>query len=192
MVVFDFDKTITRKHTGGAVMLPAYANDDFIKANFADLEFFKFVVPFIRAQNCLVGIASFGQEEPEAVLSGIPLIRKYLKFALGDKSEELIPDELIALWHPDSKGKEEKKVGKQDHLEYLLNAKSAAGVKMNQIALFDDDENNCKIASQKKARVWFCPAVKSSDTTSPSGFHREIWAKFISDKGKAGGGCVLM
>ena len=33
--------TANDRHTGGAVMLPAYANDDFIKANFADLEFFK-------------------------------------------------------------------------------------------------------------------------------------------------------
>lgn len=41
VVIFDFDKTITNKHTGGSVALPAYATDDYIAGNFADLDFFR-------------------------------------------------------------------------------------------------------------------------------------------------------
>lgn len=41
MIIFDFDKTITRRHTGGAVTNPANATDEFIDKNFADKEFFK-------------------------------------------------------------------------------------------------------------------------------------------------------
>lgn len=83
MIAFDFDKTITRKHTQGAVQLPGQCTPEFIEANFADLEFFKFVVPFIKAQNCEVGIASFGEEEPDAILSGLTLVRAYLDHAFG-------------------------------------------------------------------------------------------------------------
>lgn len=41
VIIFDFDKTITNKHTGGSVALPAYATDDYIAGNFADLDFFR-------------------------------------------------------------------------------------------------------------------------------------------------------
>ncbi len=50
------------------MQLPAMASDEFIAKNFADIEFFKFVVPFIRAQGCLVGIASFGEVGVSLVL----------------------------------------------------------------------------------------------------------------------------
>jgi hypothetical protein len=54
-----------------------YASDDFITGNFSDLDFFRFVVPFIKAQGVQVAIASFGEDDPEGLLSGMALIRKY-------------------------------------------------------------------------------------------------------------------
>lgn len=154
------------------------------------------MVPFIKAQGCLVGIASFGEADEESILSGIPLIRKYLNIAFGseEKSVDMIPDDLIALWHPESKKEDPKKVGKQQHLAYLLNAKQCKdkGVKLSQCVLFDDDEHNIKIAKSKGLRNWYCEAVASSDTTSQTGFHRGIWADFVSKKGKGGGSCLIM
>ena len=41
MYVFDFDKTITNKHTRGAVFIPSQAEPDELRKNFADLEFFR-------------------------------------------------------------------------------------------------------------------------------------------------------
>lgn len=42
MFVFDFDKTITNKHTRGAIFQPVMAEPDELRKNFADLEFFRF------------------------------------------------------------------------------------------------------------------------------------------------------
>ena len=78
----------------------------------------QFVVPYIRAQGVHVAIGSFGEENVEALMSGIPLIRKYLDKIFGPgktdagctKAEEMIPDELIALWHPESRGQDPKTV----------------------------------------------------------------------------------
>jgi len=192
LVVFDFDKTITRKHTGGSVLLPVNASDEFILENFADLEFFKFCVPFIKAQGCHVAIASFGEEDPEAVLSGLPLIRKYLDLAFGPtKSKDLFPDHTIALWHPEKRGKNEKKVGKQDHIAEILK-NIGIKIKNSEIALFDDDSNNISIAKKKGIRCFHCPAVNKDDPPDkPTGFDRSIWAGFIT-KMKSGDGCTVM
>eukprot|EP00039_Didymoeca_costata_P026088 m.14894 g.14894 ORF g.14894 m.14894 type:complete len:228 (-) comp5243_c0_seq1:158-841(-) len=197
LIVFDFDKTITRKHTGGMVQLPGQTTDEYITKNFADLKFFRFVVPFIRAQNCAVGIASFGESDEDAILSGIPLIRKYLDIALGkDKSGDLIPDQYIALWHPESKKKDPKKVGKLEHLDELLrhfkqkNPKTPISPK--NVALFDDDLDNIKIAAKKGYNVFHCKAVNAKDEVSDTGFNRHVWLDFVGKKGISGEGCSIM
>jgi hypothetical protein len=43
MFVFDFDKTITNKHTRGAIFQTVQAEPDELKKNFADLDFFRSV-----------------------------------------------------------------------------------------------------------------------------------------------------
>eukprot|EP00041_Stephanoeca_diplocostata_P007004 m.96841 g.96841 ORF g.96841 m.96841 type:complete len:213 (-) comp16673_c0_seq1:195-833(-) len=191
-VIFDFDKTITKKHTGGSVLLPVNASDDFIKSNFADLEFFKFCVPFIKAQGVHVAIASFGEEDAEAVLSGLPLIRKYLDLAFGaTKSKDLFPDHTIALWHPEKKGKDERKVGKTDHIAEIVK-KLGGKLKNSELVLFDDDANNISIGKKKGVHCFYCPATKDLlEEGKDSGFNRHIWASFIQ-KMKSGGTCVLM
>lgn len=49
--------------------------------------------------------------------------RKYLDVAFGpEKSKKYIPDEMIAVWHPQyDKQEDPAKVGKQKHIEYLIN-----------------------------------------------------------------------
>lgn len=55
IVIFDFDKTITNKHTGGSVLLPVHATDEFIEGNFADLEFLK-----VKAVSLILCCCPFG------------------------------------------------------------------------------------------------------------------------------------
>jgi len=195
IVVFDFDKTITRKHTGGSVMLPAFADERYIKDNFADLEFFKFVAPFIRAQSVTVAIASFGEHDPNGLLSGEALIRKYLDVAFGpERSKRLFPDYVIALWHPESRGKNEKKVGKQEHIAQIIKILGAR-VSASEVVLFDDDEQNCKIANSKGMRAFHCPTASSKEIEfgKYSGFNREVWKEFVRRRGaSAGSSCAVM
>lgn len=203
LCIFDFDKTITLRHTQGSVAIHQKhkAEDEFIQNNFADLEFLKFVVPFIKAQQVEVGIASFGEFNEDAILSGKDLIRKYLDVAFGEKkSKDLFPDHMIAFWHPDSRNQDPKKIGKEDHIsEILKSMPKGKSIKSSQIVLFDDDQNNIRIAKGKKHRTFFCEAIKAeeaddenwSPTNNPSGFHRGIWKTFIKQKG-GDGGCIIL
>eukprot|EP00729_Bicosta_minor_P013978 gene13978-6715_t len=195
LIAFDFDKTITRKHTQGAVQLPGQCTPEFIDANFADLEFFRFVVPFIKAQNCEVGVASFGEDQPDAILSGLTLIRAYLDHAFGkEKSQDMIADDMIAVWHPEQKGKDAKKVGKADHLQFLADAFAKNGkgkVGKGNMALFDDDKNNIELGQKAGYQVHYCKAL-SGKAEGLSGFNREVWKDFIVKKGVSSKGCVIM
>lgn len=188
--------------------MPAELSEDYMSKNFADLEFFKFVVPYIKAQGCQVAIGSFGEENVEALCSGIPLLRKYLDMIFGtekmpdgkSKSEQMIPDELIALWHPDSRGKNPKVVGKQDHIKHLISqAKQIdpqlGNIALNKVVLFDDDKTNIEIAVKKGINAFYVEAVSSKDADSPTGFNRHVWKdRFIPRKGKtdAKQGCAIM
>eukprot|EP00035_Acanthoeca_spectabilis_P021531 m.438756 g.438756 ORF g.438756 m.438756 type:complete len:217 (-) comp18281_c0_seq1:144-794(-) len=195
IVIFDFDKTITNKHTGGSVLLPVHATDEFIEGNFADLEFLKFVVPFIRAQGVQVAIASFGEDDPESLLSGMALIRKYLDTAFGQKkSRDLFPDHAIALWHPERKNppRDEKKVGKEEHIAEVVKNLSVK-CKPSEIVLFDDDATNIKIAGKKGHRAIMCHAYSSKEQEKgkATGFNRDVWKDFVKSKGGSAGGCTI-
>lgn len=101
---------------------------------------------------------------------------------------------MIAVWHPESKGKDPKKIGKGDHLQFLADAYAAAGkgkLAKGALALFDDDENNIKVGGKAGYQVHYCKAL-SSKAEGPSGFNREVWKQFIVNKGVSGKGCVLM
>lgn len=127
-----------------------------------------------------MAIASFGEEDAEAVLSGLPLIRKYLDLAFGPaKSKDLFPDHTIALWHPEKKGKDEKKVGKTDHIAEIVK-KLGGKLKNSELVLFDDDANNISIGKKKGVNCIYCPATKDLlEEGKDSGFNRHIWAAFI-------------
>merc|ERR1719263_1071371 len=117
-----------------------------------------------------------------------------MTMAFGEeKGIDLIPDHMIALWHPESRSEDEKKVGKQSHLDQLMKGTGGAVTDYKQIALFDDDANNIKIAKKKGVRAWFCDASNAKKTELPSGFNRDIWREFVAKKGGGGGGgCTVM
>eukprot|EP00040_Diaphanoeca_grandis_P020601 m.109564 g.109564 ORF g.109564 m.109564 type:complete len:312 (-) comp27967_c2_seq1:449-1384(-) len=200
LVVFDFDKTITKLHTQGAVIFQNEATPEFIENNFADLEFLKFCVPFIKAQGCTVAVASFGSHNEDAIMSGKVLIRKYLDTAFGAKKAlDLFPDHCITFWHPSSKGRDEKQVGKEDHIaEIVKNLPQKP--KASEIALFDDDETNIHVAKKKGHRTIFCKALKKSEASaqdwdpikSPTGFNRKVWEDFVNKGGGNAKSCSIM
>merc|ERR1712224_160427 len=103
-------------------------------------------------------MGSFGEDDPDSLLSGLPLIRKYLDLCFGQKkSRDLFPDHAIALWHPERRDppRDEKKVGKQEHIAEVMKNLSVKA-KPSEIVLFDDDANNIKIAGRKGYRAVFC------------------------------------
>jgi hypothetical protein len=52
---------------------------------------------------------------------GRSLIVRYLDVAFGQqKSLQLFPEHAIALWHPESRKQDDKKIGKQDHIAELI------------------------------------------------------------------------
>jgi len=203
-VILDFDKTITRAHTNGGVQMPAFATDEYIASNFADLKLFQWLVPFVVNQDAKLGIASFGGHQENMLLSGLPLIRKYLDVAFGpEKSKKYIPDEMIAVWHPQyDKQEDPAKVGKQKHIEYLINNAGPAPkfnnsgggprIKMHKCALFDDDTKNIQLATAKYVQCFYCEAVKATDKSSPTGLSESVWRDFIARKGRSSKACVIM
>jgi hypothetical protein len=101
---------------------------------------------------------------------------------------------MVAVWHPESKNKDPKKVGKQGHLDFLIAACETRGkgkIGKGNTALFDDDENNIKVGAKMGYQMHFCKAL-SGRQEGPSGFNRDVWIKFVEVKGVNGGGCVLM
>lgn len=63
-----------------------------------------------------------------------------------------------------------------------------------QIVLFDDDQNNVKIAGAKGMRPFYCKASSSKEIEKgkETGFNREVWKDFVKKKGGSAGGCVIM
>jgi hypothetical protein len=200
LVVWDFDKTITRKHTNGSVSVGNQITDEYILGNFADLEFFKWAVPHIKRIGIPMGIASFGQEDEHSLLSGLPLIRRYLGHAFGEeKSKSFFPDDMIAMWHPESKGENDKKVGKFTHLTQLKTVQNDKGNsqpidKWSDVVLFDDDVTNIQLGLKKGLNAYVCPLEDKENPEQPMGFHPDVFKQFVADKGKhskAGGGCTI-
>jgi hypothetical protein len=202
LVVWDFDKTITRKHTNGSVSVGNQITDEYIIGNFADLEFFRWAVPHIKKIGIPMAIASFGQEDEHSLLSGLPLIRRYLGHAFGseEKSKSYFPDDMIAMWHPESKGENDKKVGKFTHLQLLKDTQNEKGSsqaidpkKWNEVVLFDDDATNIQLGLKKGLNAFLCPLEDKENPDEPMGFHPGVWKEFVAKKGvlSKGGGCTL-
>lgn len=101
------------------------------------------------------------------------------------------------LWHPEEppsgEAQDPEKIGKQAHMQKLIDA-TGKKITMNQVALFDDDSKNIQIAKKKGVNTFYCDATHAKDESKISGFHRDIWVEFVASKGKSksGGGCNLM
>lgn len=196
MVVLDFDKTITLKHTRGCILQTAMLADEEILKNFADIEFFRTVVPFLVSKGVLVAIATFADDEEESLLSGVPMIRKYLEVAFPGKSESYIPDKAIEAWNPENKDMSQKVVGKNIHLENIRK-RIAPNMKKRNIVLFDDSEKNIELGAKAGYCVQYVEPAKSAEEGGaaghPGGFNLNSWNIFIEREKnrKPDGGCIL-
>ncbi|EGD80145.1 hypothetical protein PTSG_10829 [Salpingoeca rosetta] len=167
-VVLDFDKTITIKHTRGVVFQPSQLEPENIERNFVDIAFFRRMVEGVRKANPSVKlcIATFADEEEEALCSGRALVRKYLEIAFPNKSTEYFPDEHIQAFNPENQDMDARKVGKVEEASSNDNDDDDDG---------DDDGDGDGV-----------PKVKG-------GLGREVWDKFLhmDTAGGGGGACSL-
>lgn len=193
MAVFDFDKTITAKHTRGAIWISDHLQPDVLRKNFASLSFFQELIPLLHSKGCRVCVATFADSEDGALASGVSLVRAYLDAAL-ENSRSIIPDENIEAWNPDNRSMDPKRVGKNKHLENLCK-RLLPTVKKKDVALFDDTEANVALASMKGYRAHFVPAAEIDEDTgvARNGLSREIWMEFLrAPSPSPTGGCVAM
>ncbi|EDQ92630.1 uncharacterized protein MONBRDRAFT_5334 [Monosiga brevicollis MX1] len=170
-IVLDFDKTITVKHTTGAIFQTAMLDDKNIEINFADLDFFRRVAPVI-CENGKLCIATFADDAEEALLS----------------------DEQIIAWNPENRSMNPKVVGKNLHLEEL---RKVLGLKKNQMVLFDDSNKNIVLAKKKGYAAIDVPEpVRAEDSDAVTGgFNEDAWKTFLVEQAqtkKASGGCTLL
>eukprot|EP00050_Salpingoeca_kvevrii_P010492 m.8691 g.8691 ORF g.8691 m.8691 type:complete len:209 (+) comp2889_c0_seq1:370-996(+) len=191
MVVLDFDKTITKRHTRGAIFQTAALADEELLKNLADVEFFRKIVPII-CKNAKLCIATFADHEEESLLSGVALVRKYLDIALAGDSSRFIPDVQIEAWNPENRDMDMKVVGKDLHLD-ALRKRIDPKLKKSQIVLFDDSDRNIVLASKKGYATQFVVAAKDGDDGSePTGFCLDAWQKFLTKQAnRKEGGCVI-
>eukprot|EP00049_Salpingoeca_infusionum_P023623 m.13136 g.13136 ORF g.13136 m.13136 type:complete len:269 (+) comp5903_c0_seq1:242-1048(+) len=183
-IVLDFDKTITLRHTRGAIFQPSQMSDEKIMENFADLEFLRQIVPVIHG-NAKLCIATFADSDDDALISGKELVRKYLELAFPGKSQEYFPDELIEAWNPANQDMNERKTGKNLHLE---NLRKVLGCKKHEMVLFDDSDRNCILAHKAKygAVVIEAPVAADPESDDPAkqvnrgGFNMEAWEQYVT------------
>eukprot|EP00056_Hartaetosiga_gracilis_P005194 m.82299 g.82299 ORF g.82299 m.82299 type:complete len:209 (+) comp12082_c0_seq2:127-753(+) len=192
--VVDFDKTVTAKHTRGAIFQLAMLDDKRILNNFADLEFLQAVVPII-AENATFCIATFADKEEESLLSGADLVRKYFDLAFDGDSQKYLKDKHIAAWNPENIDKDPRKVGKLEHLEKL---RKTLRLKKSEMLLVDDSAKNCALARKAGYHVINVPepTVETDDegeiTSVKGGFCWSTWDDFAVMDTSATGGCTLM
>lgn len=195
LVVLDFDKTITNRHTRGAIFQPSGLDEHVLLQNFADIEFLRKFVPAAVRAGAKVCIATFADTEAESLLSGLALVRRYLDVAFNGKSANYIPDEHIEAWNPENRELDMKVVGKNMHLDNIV-ARVSASSKKSDVFLFDDSERNCLLARKVGYSAYFVEPASADDDGRPvkpnTGFCHFAWTEFLKEQQKKrGDGCVL-
>lgn len=195
LVAFDFDKTITAKHTRGAIWIPDHLQKDVLLKNFVDHAFFKRLMEALKANGVLVCVATYADTEDGALASGGSLVRAYLDAALDGNSSQYIPDEHIEAWNPENRKMVSKKVGKNKHLEALCR-RVAPKLKKSEVVLFDDTESN---VLEAHARGYISqmvpPAVVNEETGAVTGgLTYALWREFLGAERvrPRGGDCQIM
>lgn len=127
MVVLDFDLTLTRKHTGGAVMRDT-ATEGYFRNLVYDAAHFRSFVKHCQQLGLRLAVASFASEH-HSRLGGKDLIKAFLDTVLGRDRAVLTGVGDIAAWYPFL-----RHAGKTDHLAQLQ------GQLPNQDVLLIDDD----------------------------------------------------
>jgi len=150
-VVFDFDCTITIKHSGGRVRkdrLEAYLQDNVSPT-------FQSLLPALLSSPLKVGVATFadGFKAPITHVAGEALVRTHFQHYFGNRYQEEIP---IVAAYPENYQTEANwcqiglagpmPTGKQYHLELLA---KRWGLERREIALVDDDAANIEAANKE-------------------------------------------
>mmetsp|Transcript_24682 Transcript_24682/g.55823 ORF Transcript_24682/g.55823 Transcript_24682/m.55823 type:complete len:192 (-) Transcript_24682:100-675(-) len=147
-VVFDFDCTITLKHSGGRVHNDKV--DGFLENNISPC--FKELLPVLLANSFGVGVATFSDDfkVPSTYLAGEHLVRKHFEHFFGNRFTEQIP--IIAAF-PDVYQTEGnyKAIGldrpmpqnKEYHLALLC---ARWNLRPHEVVLIDDDYSNVDAA----------------------------------------------
>eukprot|EP00048_Salpingoeca_helianthica_P016750 m.234037 g.234037 ORF g.234037 m.234037 type:complete len:211 (+) comp19392_c0_seq1:99-731(+) len=195
MVVFDFDKTITAKHTRGAIWMPDHLETANLQKNFADFAFFKQLMAVLKAHNCFICVATYADTEEGALSSGGGLVRAYLDAALEGNSQTFIPDDHIEAWNPENRRMDPKKVGKNKHIEALVK-RIAPGIRKKEVVLFDDTEGSVLEARARGYLGQYVPAAEVNEDTQEvkGGLTAAIWREFVESERTRprDKGCLLM
>mmetsp|Transcript_49170 Transcript_49170/g.72097 ORF Transcript_49170/g.72097 Transcript_49170/m.72097 type:complete len:201 (+) Transcript_49170:261-863(+) len=158
-VVFDFDCTITLKHSGGRVRNEKMAS--FLEGNVSPC--FLKLLPALLARSFIVGVATFADSyrAPATHCAGEALVRAHFQHFFGTGFEEQIP---IVAAYPDNYQSESafRSLGlkapmaqsKEYHLHLLCHL---WGLSPAQVALVDDDQKNVMAAANDGHAAMFVP-----------------------------------
>ena len=88
-VVFDFDCTISQKHSGGRVRRDKF--ESFLKGNISPC--FQYILPRLLEDGYLVGVATFADSfmAPTTHISGEDLVRAFFRHYFQDDFADRIP-----------------------------------------------------------------------------------------------------
>jgi len=171
LFVFDFDQTITMRHTSGQQPV-ATLTDDYVKANLVDPALLRLVVEDILARQDFVKIATYADilaPDPE-LLQGRALVSRYLDVVFGADRSFLRPDGMEA-FHPAHHRL--PAVGKNVHIRNLLRQinRLKTYVPNSHVVLFDNSAENIKKAHQAGYLGYHCR----------EGFTPLVWQNFLAD-----------
>eukprot|EP00802_Teleaulax_amphioxeia_P018389 Tamp_18581.p1 GENE.Tamp_18581~~Tamp_18581.p1 ORF type:complete len:200 (+),score=16.70 Tamp_18581:432-1031(+) len=156
-VVFDFDCTITLKHSGGRVRREKMGS--FLEGNVSPC--FHKLLPALLQRSFLVGVATFADSyrAPATHVAGEMLVRQHFTTFFGQAYQDQIP---IVAAYPENYQTEPafRSLGlsapmpqsKEYHLQQLCRLWSLPA---GQVALVDDDQNNILAASNDGHPVMF-------------------------------------
>ena len=128
----------------GAIYYPSDIEEEVIKKDFSDFDFFVRFVPWLISNGAQVAIASYANYDENSLLSGQSLIQRYLDVAFPGRSLNFFPKGTIEAWNPEKKKLKSNVVGKVMHLNNLR-ARCFPNVPKRSIVLFDDSQENVSI-----------------------------------------------
>jgi len=170
LFIFDFDNTILRTHTGGAIKVwnsYEYLSrsgklETFIES-FADPYFFKKLVDVIVSKGCAVGIASFADERMitnPGEIAGAKMISTFMDYLWGSKDVPLHEKLKNIIGRMGNT--------KNNHIMHL--ARMHGITNFSQVAFFDDDIKNVNAAK------YFLPGINAYHIPI-GGLNRKFWVQ---------------
>lgn len=156
VVVFDFDETLTRQHTGGRVTNPEQLTPEYIRQNLAHPEFLRALLPALHAAGVRLCIATFSSDRCDAVsnprvawpthphfpVAGKRLVKAYLDQLVGPDRPYLQADIDFQCWYPQPL---DLPNNKNLHLQLLVEDL----IPRERILLIDDDVKGNLIPAER-------------------------------------------